>query len=106
VVDLPLTPYPYQQRDIEKLVGHDGTGIIATQVGGGKTLVAIEVAKELNTQSNFVIAPKGTHKRAWEKTIKRQIPNAEVKYVNSSKSGEQALLDLEKSQGWLVSSKP
>jgi SNF2 family DNA or RNA helicase len=103
LVDSPLTPYPYQQRDIENLVGHDGTGIIATQVGGGKTLVAIEVAKELNTQSNFVIAPKGTHKRAWEKTIKRQIPNAEVKYVNSSKSGEQALLDLEKHKaGWYL----
>lgn len=103
MVDSPLTPYPYQQRDIENLVGHDGTGIIATQVGGGKTLVAIEVAKELNTQSNFVIAPKGTHKRAWEKTIKRQIPNAEVKYVNSSKSGEQALLDLEKHKaGWYL----
>lgn len=103
MVDLPLTPYPYQQRDIEKLVGHDGTGVIATQVGGGKTLVAIEVAKALNTQSNFVIAPKGTHKRAWEKTIKRQIPSADVKYVNSSKSGEQALLELEKHKaGWYL----
>lgn len=103
MVDLPLTPYPYQQRDIDNLVSHDGTGIIATQVGGGKTLVAIEVAKALNTQSNFVIAPKGTHKRAWEKTIKRQIPNAEVKYVNSTKAGEQALLDLEKSKaGWYL----
>jgi SNF2 family DNA or RNA helicase len=103
LVDLPLTPYPYQQRDIENLVGHEGTGIIATQVGGGKTLVAIEVAKALNTQSNFVIAPKGTHKRAWEKTIKRQIPNAEVKYVNSSKSGEKALMELEGDKaGWYL----
>jgi superfamily II DNA or RNA helicase len=103
LVDLALTPYPYQQRDIENLVAHDGTGVIATQVGGGKTLVAIEVAKALNTQSNFVIAPKGTHKRAWEKTIKRQIPNAEVKYVNSTKSGEKALLDLEKHKaGWYL----
>jgi superfamily II DNA or RNA helicase len=57
LVDSPLVPYPYQERDIENLMAHDGTGVIATQVGGGKTLVAIEVAKRLGTGANFVIAP-------------------------------------------------
>ena len=102
-MDAPLTPYPYQQKDIEQLVANDGTGIIATQVGGGKTLVAIEVAKHLGTRVNFVIAPKGTHKRAWEKTILRQIPSAEVKYVNSSKKGQEVFSQLEAGEaGWYL----
>jgi SNF2 family DNA or RNA helicase len=93
-VEERLTPYPYQERDIEFLVSHDGTGIVATQVGGGKTLIAIEVAKRLATGTNLVIAPKGTHKRAWHRTILRQIPNAEVRYINSTKAGVQAFDDL------------
>ena len=93
-MDKPLIPYPYQERDIQQLVSTGGTGIVATQVGGGKTLIAIEVAKRLGTLSNLVIAPKGTHKRAWEKTILRQIPDATVRYINSTKDGEQSLIDL------------
>lgn len=103
MVDSPLLPYPYQERDIENLVSHNGTGVVATQVGGGKTLVAVEVAKRLGTLSNLIIAPKGTHKRAWEKTIVRQIPNALVRIVNSKKDGEQAFLDLESNlPGWYL----
>jgi len=98
-----LVPYNYQKRDIDKLVANDGTGIIATQVGGGKTLVAIEVAKALGTQVNFVIAPKGTHKRAWEKTIKRQIPSAEVKYINGSARGHAVFDELQQMiPGWYL----
>lgn len=103
MVDSALVPYPYQQRDIEKLVSNDGTGVIATQVGGGKTLVAIEVAKRLGTLSNLIIAPKGTHKRAWEKTILRQVPGASVRHINSKKEGEKAFIDLQhKVAGWYL----
>lgn len=103
MTDSALVPYAYQQRDIDNLIAHDGIGIVATQVGGGKTLVSIEVAKGLDTKTNLVIAPKGTHKRAWEKTIKRQIPNAVVKYINSKKEGEKALGELEKNvAGWYL----
>ena len=103
MVDSPLVPYPYQERDIENLVAHDGTGVIATQVGGGKTLVAIEVAKRIGTGTNLIIAPKGTHKRAWEKTILRQIPEASVRYINSKKEGEKAFVDLQHNvPGWFL----
>lgn len=99
----PLIPYPYQQSDIDFLVEHNGTGVIATQVGGGKTLVAIEVARRLGTGANLVIAPKGTHKRAWEKTIMRQIPSTEVKYVNSTKKGLDNFSQLELNvAGWYL----
>jgi SNF2 family DNA or RNA helicase len=98
-----MKPFPFQERDIEKLIANDGTGLVATQVGGGKTLIAIEVAKRLKTKTNFVIAPKGTHKRAWERTIKLQIPNAVVRYVNSSADGKQAFLDMEAGiEGWYL----
>ena len=99
----PLEPYPYQELDIKKLIENNGTGIVATQVGGGKTLIAIEVAKRMKTTTNFVIAPKGTHKRAWEQTILRQIPETTVRYINSSKEGKRAFVDLEKGKaGWYI----
>lgn len=99
----PLKPYPYQEMDIAKLIANKGTGIVATQVGGGKTLIAIEVAKRLATSSNLVIAPKGTHKRAWEQTILRQIPSAKVSYINSSADGKRAFVNLEKGvAGWYI----
>jgi SNF2 family DNA or RNA helicase len=99
----PLTPYPYQELDIKKLIENNGTGIVATQVGGGKTLIAIEVAKRMKTTTNFVIAPKGTHKRAWEQTILRQIPDARILYINSTKDGKRAFVDLEKGKaGWYI----
>lgn len=98
-----LKPYPFQLEDIEKLVKHDGTGIVATQVGGGKTLIAVEVAKRLKTKTNFVIAPKGTHKRAWIKTIISQIPDAVVYKIDSSTAGKNAFLKLEaKQEGWFI----
>jgi len=102
-MDNPLKPYPYQQRDIDKLVFNGGTGVVATQVGGGKTLVAIEVAKHIEARSVLVIAPKGTHRRAWQKTILRQIPNAQIKYLNSTNKGNDNLLELERDEdGWYL----
>jgi len=99
----PLKPYPYQQRDIDQIASNGGTGVIATQVGGGKTLVAIEVAKHIGAKSVLVIAPKGTHKRAWDKTIMRQIPDAEVKYLNSSRQGNIHMAELENNvAGWYL----
>jgi SNF2 family DNA or RNA helicase len=98
-----LRPFPFQELDIQKLIANGGTGIVATQVGGGKTLIAVEVAKRLKTEVNFVIAPKGTHKRAWERTILEQIPNARVRYINSSADGKQAFLELKDGHaGWYL----
>lgn len=100
---MKLTPYEYQQKDIDKLVANNGTGIIATQVGGGKTLIAIETAKALGTKTNLVIAPKGTHKRAWERTIRMQIPDADIQWLDSSYMGRQSLNKLANNvPGWYI----
>jgi len=102
-MDKPLKPYPYQEDDINRLIANDGVGIIATQVGGGKTLTAVEVAKRMGLQTVLVIAPKGTHKRAWQRTIERQIPNAVVRYLSSAKAGVEAFEDLEAGNpGWYL----
>lgn len=102
-MDEPLIPYNYQKLDIEKLVKHNGTGIVATQVGGGKTLTAIETAKGLKAQSVLVIAPKGTHKRAWERTILRQRASDTVVRINSTVAGKQAMQDLKSGKsGWYL----
>lgn len=98
-----MKPFPFQELDIKKLIDNNGTGIVATQVGGGKTLIAIEVARRLKTQTNFVIAPKGTHKRAWERTILEQIPDARIRYINSSADGKQAFSELSAGEkGWYL----
>lgn len=103
MVDSMLKPYAYQERDIQRIVENNGTGIVATQVGGGKTLIAIEVGKRLGTAVNLVIAPKGTHKRAWEKTIVRQIPDATVRYINSTADGKKAFADFHAGvAGWYL----
>jgi superfamily II DNA or RNA helicase len=101
--DAPLKPYSYQEKDISLIVSNSGNGIVATQVGGGKTLIAVEVSRRLAFSTNLVIAPKGTHRRAWEKTILRQIPEASIRHINSKKEGEQAFLDLQQSvSGWYL----
>ena len=102
-MDKPLIPYAYQQRDIDFIANNGGTGVIATQVGGGKTLVAIEVAKKIDAKCVLVIAPKGTHRRAWHRTILRQIPDAKVKYLNSTVQGDANLRELEQGvDGWYL----
>ncbi len=98
-----LTPYPYQESDISRLVECGGTGIVATQVGGGKTLIAVEVAKRINAKSVLVIAPKGTHRRAWERTILRQVSDAKIFYLNSSVAGRSAYNGLWSGvAGWYI----
>lgn len=100
---MKLTPYEYQQRDIDKLVANNGTGIIATQVGGGKTLIAIETAKALGSKTILIIAPKGTHKRAWYRTIDMQVPDAEILWLDSSYMGRQAFTRLAMGKpGWYI----
>jgi hypothetical protein len=99
----PLTPWPYQAADIAAIVKSNGTALVVTEVGGGKTLVAIEAAKGINAKSIMVIAPQGTHMRGWKATIERQIPGAVVRKIDSSAPGKAALADLQWDKpGWYL----
>lgn len=71
----PLTPYDWQQADIDKCVGSMSAtvgGLVTSAPGAGKTLVGTEVAKGLGAQVILIIAPQGTHEGAWKRTIVRQ----------------------------------
>lgn len=92
----PLTPYDWQEADIKSII-RDGKGsaLVTTAVGGGKTLISVEVAKRMGHQTILVIAPPGTHKRSWMRTIARQHPGAKVARLDSTKRGLAALADLQ-----------
>lgn len=100
---LPLVPLPYQEADIEKFVNHEGTGLLVAQVGGRKTLVAIEVALRMGFGTKMIVAPASTHTRGWTRTIQRQSPEVIVRRLDSSKTGKAALDDMTWGvSGWYI----
>lgn len=100
----PLIPYAYQRFDIDLIKKHNGTGLVVTEVGGGKTLVATMVGLELGFGTKFIIAPQGTHKNAWQKTIERQTGGKQtVRRLDSTKKGKAALADMQWGvPGWYI----
>lgn len=90
-----LKPLPFQESDIKEILAAGGSAIIASEVGAGKTLEVVEVAKRLKlTGSALIIAPPRTHRRVWERTITRQIPGAKVYHLGSGQRGKSALAAL------------
>lgn len=73
-----LTPRPYQEVDIQVLInGYQGSGADGGEMGTGKTLKSVEVARRTGCARVLIIAPLITH-GAWETTIRGQIPDSEV----------------------------
>lgn len=71
----PLIPFDWQQADIDKCIERmspEVGALIASAPGAGKTLVATEVARGLGAETILIVAPQGTHGRAWKRTIVRQ----------------------------------
>lgn len=92
---VPLTLLPFQEQDVKDILSAGGSGIIASEVGAGKTLEVVEVARRLKlTGSALIIAPPRTHRRVWERTIKRQMPDAKVFHLGSGQRGKSALTGL------------
>lgn len=65
----------------------------ASEYGTGKTVVTVEVARRLGGAVNLIICPIFT-KRSWKHTILGQVPDADVRMIDSTKAGKQALSDL------------
>lgn len=89
----PITPFPFQEADIQSLVGSNGTGLVTAGTGAGKTIVAVEMMRRLGTQVNLIVAPQGTHKRAWARTLLRQGMVA-PRRLDGTKKGKAAFADL------------
>jgi hypothetical protein len=98
-----LTPYDWQQDDINRLLDHDATGFVVAETGAGKSLIATEVGIESGVDTRLVIAPQGTHKRVWLQGIANQDPGAVVRRIDGSAKGKDAMNALEWGEpGWYV----
>ena len=91
-----LTPHEWQDRDISELLFWDCTGLVAVETGGGKSLLAVEVALRSGHHTRgavLVVAPKSTFKKTWEATFVRQ-GGPMPKRVDSTKAGKIAEADM------------
>lgn len=99
MTDSILTPYEWQQADIDycvKNMSEEVGGLITSAPGAGKTLVATEIAKALGAKVILIIAPQGTHDSAWGRTVIRQGLSPEgVRVLIGDAKGKKALADLQ-----------
>lgn len=83
-----LIPSDAQQRVIERIATEPSMSALnGSTMGAGKTLIAVEVAKRLGSQTILVIAPLGT-RVGWEVTFARQGVTLPFRWINSTKSGK------------------
>lgn len=92
---MSITPYPFQVADVEALLAHDATGALVAETGAGKTVIGAETMRRTGVPTKLVIAPLGTHKDVWERTILELDPEARVRQVSGTDPGKQAMSDLE-----------
>lgn len=98
VVHPPLKPYDWQEADIKHAVASispEVGALVVSAPGAGKTLVATEIIKRLGADVTLIVAPQGTHKGAWGKTIARQGVADEVRVLIGDKKGKAAFADLQ-----------
>lgn len=78
-----MTPFPYQERDIEHLVGlyrrGDRAAVNGSDPGLGKTLVAVEVMKRLGNPATLAVCPKSVLP-GWTRTATAQ--GSEITPIN------------------------
>ncbi|MDF2915867.1 MAG: hypothetical protein K0S70_84 [Microbacterium sp.] len=107
-----LTPYNFQQADINALMRGGGTGLVVAEVGAGKTMIAAGAVAQMRPASTLILAPQGTHETVWRKTftgffdtdpesptygewIDGVAPDMPVFRIDSSEPGKRAMSDLE-----------
>lgn len=91
-----LIPTLAQADAIDRIVNEPTRAALnASTMGAGKTLIAVESAKGLGAQTVLLIAPLGT-RVGWQITFERQGVELPFRWINSTKSGKDALADW----GW------
>lgn len=90
-----ITPFDFQRADIDNLLAHNATGFIVAETGAGKTVIAGATAVETGVPTKLIIAPQGTHKEVWRRTILELDPDAHVAKIEGTPTGKQAMDDLE-----------
>lgn len=60
-----------------------------SQTGAGKTLVTVELAKSLNTETLFIVAPLSALNKVWKATLERQGWPYPIRLLNTKDSPEE-----------------
>mgnify|MGYP003665797307 CR=1 FL=1 len=88
-----LVPTPEQASAIQRIATEPTRAALnASTMGAGKTLKAVEVAKQINAKSVLLIAPLNT-RLGWKVTFERQGVDLPFKWISSSKDGKDSLSD-------------
>lgn len=97
LTDARLTPYDWQQADIDEMVARitpAAGALVVSAPGAGKTVVTVEVLKALAPEVTLIIAPPSTHGSAWLRTLRRQGVADEIKPLSGTKPGQRNWEDL------------
>lgn len=90
-----ITPYDFQAADIADLLANNLTGAIVAETGAGKTVIGAGAAYSSGVPTKFIVAPQGTHKKVWKRTIQEIDPEARVLRIDGTPSGKDAMDALE-----------
>lgn len=80
-----LTPYPFQEADIQAILDGGGSGFVVAETGAGKTLIATEVMRRSSAQSMLIVAVRSTIRDTWTEGIIAQDPSAKVYRLDGTK---------------------
>lgn len=90
----PLTLRPEQEAAVKRMAEEfTSAAIQASELGTGKTLMAVELTRRLGAQTILIVGPLHT-RYGWEKTFARQGVTLDFRFVNGKKDGKLALADL------------
>lgn len=67
-----LTPYDWQEIDIQAILDGGLVALLNLEPGAGKTVEAMEAVIRSDARQVLVIAPLSTHESAWGRTLRRQ----------------------------------
>lgn len=90
-----MIPDPEQEAAIQRMLAEPTQRALnGSEMGRGKSLMAVELGLRLGYEVNLVIAPLHTFD-GWERTLSLQTDNTrEFRRIDSKKDGKAALLDL------------
>lgn len=92
---MKLTPTSWQEDDLARLRANNFTGLVATEAGGGKTIVTAMAIAEAGPEVTLIIAPKSTHHTAWIPTLRDNVGITPRVIGNDNKATKAALLDFQ-----------
>src|SRR5690625_4416278 len=91
---MTITPYPFQKADLEVLKENGWVGLLNVEMGGGKTVTAVQAIEDSGSELTLVIAPQSTHK-SWASTVDVMLGLKAVTIGNANKTQREAKADFE-----------